>query len=434
MSFLINNPQYWRTDLFGEKDLKETELAINKEGQIKLPAELINKLNLNNNKYKVTVKDGNLYFKKVDPELKKIYIEPTSDCNLNCKTCVRHSWDESMGFMDIKDYKNLIKGLQNFNHLKRISFWGIGEPLYHNQLAKMIELAKGLDMNTQVITNGLLLTEKRSKKLLKAGLDSIVISIDGTSSETFSDIRSGADLKEVLESIKLFKKTRDKMGKSDVEIGLEYVLMKSNIKELKSLRKLVIELGVSFIFLTNVLPYTEEMVDEILYSYSISRSKPQDRTMHRPEVYLPPTDLREDTVKNITGISGKTSSISTNQIDFDPHRGYCKFVEEGSIAVNWKGEVSPCVPLMHSYDCYIRERKKHIKKYVLGNIKSEKISTIWNSEEFKSFRKKVIEFPFSECTQCSGCDMSKSNQEDCHGNQFPVCGDCLWAKGVIQCP
>lgn len=89
---------------------------------------------------------------------------------------------------------------------------------------------------------------------------------------------------------------------------------------------------------------------------------------------------------------------------------------------------------MHSYTCYIREREKHFKGYYLGNINNKELKKIWNDEEFKSFRKKVIEFPFSECTQCSGCDFSKTNEEDCHGNEFPVCGDCLWAKGVIQCP
>lgn len=46
----------------------------------------------------------------------------------------------------------------------------------------------------------------------------------------------------------------------------------------------------------------------------------------------------------------------------------------------------------------------------------------------------MLRFDFSPCTDCGGCDLADSNQEDCIGNSFPVCGDCLWAKGVIQCP
>jgi MoaA/NifB/PqqE/SkfB family radical SAM enzyme len=210
--------------------------------------------------------------------------------------------------------------------------------------------------------------------------------------------------------------------------------MKSNVDELKDLRKLAFKLGASFIFLTNLLPYTEDMSDEILYSFSISRSQPEIRTEHRPEIYLPPTDLREDIIRDLAAVGGKSSSISTTQVPFNPHRGYCKFVEDGSIAVNWQGEISPCIALMHSYNLYIREREKHINKYSLGKISEKSLREIWNSEEFKNFRKKVKGFPFSDCTQCSGCEMSKENKEDCHGNDFPVCGDCLWARGVIQCP
>lgn len=104
------------------------------------------------------------------------------------------------------------------------------------------------------------------------------------------------------------------------------------------------------------------------------------------------------------------------------------------MAVSWDGEVSPCVALMHSYKCYVLGREKNIRRYTLGNIAQQKVDKIWNSKEFQQFRKKVIEFDFSPCTSCGGCDFSESNEEDCFGNTFPVCGDCLWAQGVILCP
>ncbi|HKL42303.1 MAG TPA: radical SAM protein, partial [Clostridia bacterium] len=351
----------------------------------------------------------------------------------NCKTCVRHYWDEEMGFMQMEDYKKIIEDLKDFEGLEKISFWGIGEPLYHPHIAEMIQLASRLGVKTQMITNALLLDQEKIESILEAGLDSLVVSVDGTSPETMADIRSGAELKTIIENVQNFRNFRDKKQKS-CEIGIEYVIMKSNVDELKDLRKLAFKLGASFIFLTNLLPYSEDMSDEILYSFSISRSKPEIRTEHRPEIYLPPTDLREDIIRDLAAVGGKSSSISTTQVPFNPHRGYCKFVEDGSIAVNWQGEISPCIALMHSYDLYIRDRRKHINKYSLGKISEKPLVEIWNSEEFKEFRKRVKAFPFSDCTQCSGCEMSKGNEEDCHGNEFPVCGDCLWARGVIQCP
>ena len=433
MQFLINNPQFWRSDGLNEELPEELDLKL-KDGKLELPAEIKEKLGLEaDTEVKIQFNQDGIYIERADPRLTKVYIEPTSDCNLNCKTCVRHSWDEEMGFMEMEDYRKLIKELKDFKGLDKISFWGIGEPLFHPQIAEMVGLASELGVRTQIISNALLLDQKMAADLLEADLDSLVVSVDGTSPETMADIRSGADLKSVIENVQNFRNLRDKKQK-ECEIGIEYVIMKSNVDELKDLRRLAFKMGASFIFLTNLLPYTEDMSDEILYSFSISRSQPEIRTEHRPEIYLPPTDLREDIIRDLAAVGGKSSSISTTQVPFNPHRGFCKFVEEGSIAVNWQGEISPCIALMHSYDLYIRERKKHINKYSLGKISEEPLSKIWNSQEFKDFRKKVKEFPFSDCTQCSGCEMSKENEEDCHGNEFPVCGDCLWARGVIQCP
>lgn len=433
MQFLINNPQFWRRNGINEELPEELTLNL-EEGKLKLPAEIRKKLGLEEDtELKIEFNQQGMYIERADPRLTKAYIEPTSDCNLNCKTCVRHSWEEEMGFMEFKVYEKLIGELKEFKGLEKISFWGIGEPLFHPQIAEMIELAVGLGVKTQIITNGLLLDQDKAAALLEAGLNSLVVSVDGTSPETMADIRSGADLKTVIENVQNFRSLRDRKQK-ECEIGIEYVIMKSNVDELKDLRKLAFKMGASFIFLTNLLPYTEDMSDEILYSFSISRSQPEIRTEHRPEIYLPPTDLREDIIRDLAAVGGKSSSISTTQVPFNPHRGFCKFVEDGSIAVNWRGEVSPCIALMHSYDLFVRDRKKHINKYRLGNIEEESLAEIWYSHQFKDFRKKVKDFPFSDCTQCSGCEMSKENEEDCHGNEFPVCGDCLWARGVIQCP
>ncbi|RAK08099.1 MoaA/NifB/PqqE/SkfB family radical SAM enzyme [Halanaerobium saccharolyticum] len=433
MQFLINNPQFWRSAGLTEELPEAVELKL-KDGKLELPEELNEKIGLDSGtKVKLQFNQNGIYIERADPRLTRVYIEPTSDCNLNCKTCVRHSWDEEMGFMEMAAYLKLIEELKDFKGLDKISFWGIGEPLFHPQIAEMIGLASRLGVKTQIITNGLLLDQEKAEALLEDGLDSLVVSVDGTSPETMADIRSGADLKTVIENVQNFRSLRNKKQK-ECEIGIEYVIMKSNVDELKDLRKLAFRMGASFIFLTNLLPYTEDMTDEILYSFSISRSQPEIRTKHRPEIYLPPTDLREDIIRDLSAVGGKSSSISTTQVPFNPHRGYCKFIEDGSIAVNWQGEISPCIALMHSYDLYIREREKHINKFSLGKITEESLLEIWNKEQFKDFRKKVKEFPFSDCTQCSGCEMSKENTEDCHGNEFPVCGDCLWARGVIQCP
>ena len=109
-------------------------------------------------------------------------------------------------------------------------------------------------------------------------------------------------------------------------------------------------------------------------------------------------------------------------------------MEEGSAAITWDGRVSPCVALMHSHSCYVMGRKKSVRRHSLGDVGQAPLADIWHSEEFTAFRRRVREFNFSPCVSCGGCDLVEANEEDCFGNTFPTCGDCLWARGVIVCP
>jgi MoaA/NifB/PqqE/SkfB family radical SAM enzyme len=45
--------------------------------------------------------------------LHKVYVEPTNACNLDCRICVRHSWDEPEGFMEWSVYERIVEGLGN---------------------------------------------------------------------------------------------------------------------------------------------------------------------------------------------------------------------------------------------------------------------------------------------------------------------------------
>ena len=43
--------------------------------------------------------------------LRKVYVEITSRCNLNCTTCIRQVWDEPLGHMPIERYQRMLAGL-----------------------------------------------------------------------------------------------------------------------------------------------------------------------------------------------------------------------------------------------------------------------------------------------------------------------------------
>ena len=91
-------------------------------------------------------------------QLAKVYIEPTSRCNLTCRTCIRNNWDELQGDMSEKVFERVITGLRALPAPPKVTFGGFGEPLTHPQIAEMVRQAKSVAGPVELITNGILLT------------------------------------------------------------------------------------------------------------------------------------------------------------------------------------------------------------------------------------------------------------------------------------
>ena len=132
----------------------------------------------------------------------KVYLEPTNACNLACSTCVRHAWDEPEGFMEWPTFEAVADGLATGARAGdgrrrgapgTIAFMGLGEPLLHPRFLDMVRAAKERGLRAEVTTNALLLDDAMAAGLLEAGLDQLVVSIDGASAEAFGRVR-GASL------------------------------------------------------------------------------------------------------------------------------------------------------------------------------------------------------------------------------------------------
>ena len=72
-------------------------------------------------------------------ELKRLYIEPTSRCNLRCAMCFRNSWiGESTGDMNEKTFRAVMEHLPA--SVDTIFFGGMGEPLAHARIVETVRL------------------------------------------------------------------------------------------------------------------------------------------------------------------------------------------------------------------------------------------------------------------------------------------------------
>ncbi|GFN35261.1 radical SAM protein [Tepidimicrobium xylanilyticum] len=419
-----------------EGESKEYKLTSDANGNIIVPDELKRRLGLKDRaELKVVVhKDRIELFPNIH-SLSKVYIEPTTLCNLTCQTCVRNTWKEPIGEMSLDTFDNLVEQLKDFQDLEAVMFGGFGEPTYHKKILYMIGRIKSLGINVEMTTNGTLLDEDMVKGLFANKLDTLWVSIDGVDEGIFENIRKGASYKSVTENLQLIKSINEK-SRHKIKVGIAFVVMKENVNSLGNLHKLAHKVGATMISVSNVLPYSRDMVDQMLCNFVTSSY--DSRNLPPLAISLPLIDLNQYTKESLFSLLSYNYNVSiiTNQIGTETSK--CKFMKERCTFIRWDGMVSPCMALLHSNSTYSYIStpyfKRNVTAYTLGSVNESKLIDIWNSEEYKSFRNKVDDYEFSPCHACASCELNKENKEDCFGNTFPTCGGCLWGQGVIQCP
>ena len=359
--------------------------------------------------------------------LAKIYVEPTSRCNLDCSICIRNSWDEGQGDMSEATFGRLMDGAKNLQQKPVMVFGGFGEPLIHPNICEMLARAKENAQRVELITNGLLLSEVMARELIRLELDTVWFSVDRFHADACG---KGAI---PLANIERLNRLRRTLSSPLPETGFVFVATNSNVDGLPDLLRTAGRYGVSRCMVTNVLPYTPEMCAEALYERSLDLidSEPSSWSLG---LYLPRMDLDKTTLTTLEQLLRARHNVSLNSAALNPTAGRCPFIETGAVTVSWDGSVSPCLGLMHSHVSYLNDKPRAVRRYVVGNVDSLSLNELWSDPEHVAFRKRVDEFDFAPCTWCRACEKVEANEEDCYGNTFPTCGGCLWAWGVIQCP
>ncbi len=387
------------------------------ENQLHLPDDFLARRQFSRQtEYWLDARDGDLILHPSLPDLRKLYIEPTTECNLFCRTCIRNIWSDPIERMSLDTFQRLLSSLKRLPDLKRIVFTAFGEPLTHPDLLNMIAAVQNGDRKVTLGTNGLLIDPAVARELIRLKTDRVVVSIDGGKPETYAGVR-GVALERVIEGIRQLNEAKRSLNSLFPAVEIEFVALSENISELEDLARLAARMNISRLLVSHVLPYTEEMREQTLYSYA-----------PRPPFRTSSWALRAD-----AWVIWGTTDLP--RMHWGANRR-CKFVHDHAAVVGWDGGVTPCYALAHNYSYYaIDGKSKAVSRYLLGNIHKQDLVDIWMSEEYVRFRSEVKAFHFPSCPDCDlreTCDMRDQNQA-CWG-WTPSCADCLWAQDIVRCP
>lgn len=157
---------------------------------------------------------------------KKIYIEITNVCNLNCDFCP--STHRNQEFMDIDMFSKILDQIKPYTdyiylHVK-------GEPLLHPQLEKFLIESDEKGFKTNITTNGTLINKVKDKLLDKPSLRQINFSLHSLDGNV-----SFIDKQEYIYNIISFVK--EAMVKSNTLISLRiWNLEENNAANLKKMK------------------------------------------------------------------------------------------------------------------------------------------------------------------------------------------------------
>jgi putative metalloenzyme radical SAM/SPASM domain maturase len=419
----------------------------------------------------------------------KLFVETTTRCNLGCIMCVKQTDGcvMSEGEMSQETFAALNPA---FPHIEALVLNGIGEPLLHQGLEEFIRIAKSSMPSKGWVgfqSNGLLLDERRAISLVDAGLDKLCISVDAASPELFRRLREGGDLPAIGRAFAALSAAKTYCKRPEVKLGIEFVLMRSNLGELPATLRWAASHGASFAIVSHLLAYDEPHAQEAAYNtctdeavslferykqdaeregldiscylearWKFNRSPDEQRVekivadmkleAERRGIFLDmkkllrmdPSRLQEisevlDRAREVaceTGLEIQLPSVSLSQCR------RCMFVEEGSAFITWEGNVSPCYFLWHRYLCFASGWSQQVQPKVFGNLGERGILEIWNDPEFRSFRGNVLAYDYPVCSSCTlaPCDYVQTDEfeQDCHIGNVP-CGACLWCMGMFQC-
>ena len=127
-----------------------------------------------------------------------VILDSSEACNFKCNYCFRYednknAWGYAVenNFMDEETFKLAVSQIQQFSEqVRQISLSHQGEPLVNKNVPWMVRYIKenGLKGRVSIHTNGSLLTRSYARELADSGIDRVIVSLQGLSSERYEKI------------------------------------------------------------------------------------------------------------------------------------------------------------------------------------------------------------------------------------------------------
>lgn len=286
-----------------------------------------------------------------------VSIEPTTACNLGCPECPSGLKKFSRPTGNIKNefFKKTIDDLAG--HLAYLTFYFQGEPYIHPDFFEMINYASTKNIYTSTSTNAHFLDAENARKTVESGLDRLIISMDGTTQETYQAYRVNGSLAKVIEGTKNIIQWKKKLRSPRPYVIFQFLVVRHNEQQAEDVKKLAFELG----------------VDEVKYK----TAQVYDYRNGNPLLPL------SEKYSRYRKLPDGTYTIKNDLLN------HCWRMWH-SCVITWDGLVVPC--------CFDKDATHR-----LGDLKEDSLQQIWRNGKYYAFRKSLLKSrkEIDICTNCT---------------------------------
>jgi radical SAM protein with 4Fe4S-binding SPASM domain len=220
----------------------------------------------------------------------------------------------------------------------------------------MVNYASHKGIYTSTSTNAHYLNNEQAKKTVESKLDRLIISIDGTTQETYEQYRIGGQLKKVIEGTKNIIEAKQQLKSKTPHIVFQFLVVKPNEHQLEDVKKLAKELGV------------DEVVFKTAQVYDFKNGNS-----------LIPENIKYSRYKKNNDGTYSVKNKLLNQC----------WRMWSSCVVTWNGIVVPC--------CFDKDAK-----HQLGDLKKDAFKKLWKSDKYQGFRHSILKSR-QEIDICQNC-------------------------------
>jgi len=289
-----------------------------------------------------------------------ISFEPTTACNLRCPECPSglRNFTRPTGNLKADFFRSTIDEL--YKDLMYLIFYFQGEPYINPSFLDMVNYASQKGIYTITSTNAHFLDDEKAKRTVESGLDRLIISVDGTTQETYESYRKEGSLDKVLEGARNIVKWKKKLKSKTPHTIFQFLVVRPNEHQISDVYDLAKEIGI------------DEVKLKTAQIYNYQQGSPLIPTLSEYSRYVQKSDGTYDVKHKLVNECWKLWH---------------------SCVITWDGMVVPC--------CFDKDATHR-----LGDLKNRSFKEVWQGEAYNDFRSKILNGrdQIDICTNCTeGC-------------------------------